>query len=89
MARHWRAAGRPDRAVDYLVAAAGQAERGWAKDSAALFYGEALSCLAEDDPRRRTIRVRAAMAAAAALHVADVRDLLRQSGPSPTTGQPV
>jgi class 3 adenylate cyclase len=89
MARHWRAAGRPERAVDYLVEAAGQAERGWAKDSAALFYGEALSCLAEDDPRRRTIRVRAAMAAAAALHVADVRDLLRQSGPSPTAGQPV
>jgi len=29
------------------------------------------------------------MAAAAALHVADVRDLLRQSGTSSTTGQPV
>jgi class 3 adenylate cyclase len=82
MARHWRDAGRPDRAVDYLVAAAGQAERGWAKDSAALFYGEALSCLPEDDPRRRTIRVRAAMAATAALHIADVRDLLRQSAPA-------
>lgn len=82
VARHWRDAGRPDRAVGYLVAAAEQAARGWAKDSAAVFYGEALTCLPPDDPLRRKLQVRAAMAAAAALHIADVRDVLRQATPA-------
>jgi predicted ATPase len=88
LARHWRDAGRPDKAVDYLVTAADQAARGWAKDSAAVFYGEALACLPDGDPRRRKIQVRAAVVAAAALHIADVRDLLRQAPPEPTAVPP-
>jgi len=77
MARHWRDAGRPERAVGYFLTAAEQAGRGWAKDRAALFYGEALACLPEDDERRRMIRRRQAIAAAAAVHIRDVRDLIR------------
>ncbi|HEU5033132.1 MAG TPA: AAA family ATPase [Mycobacteriales bacterium] len=89
-ARHWRDAGRPERAFDYFVTAAEQAGRGWAKDNAALFYGEAIACLAEDDERRRPLRARQAVAAAAAVHVRDVRDLIRQASISTEeSGQPV
>jgi len=79
MARHWRDAGRPERAVGYFLTAAEQAGRGWAKDRAALFYGQALACLPEDDQRRRMIRRRQAVTAAAAVHVRDARDLIRQA----------
>jgi len=79
MARHWRDAGRPERAVGYFVTAAEQAGRGWAKDRAALFYGEALACLPEDDERRRMIRRQQALTAAAAVHIRDARDLIRQA----------
>src|SRR5947209_43884 len=80
LGRHWRDAGRPERAVDYFAAAAEQAGRGWAKDSAALLYGEALACLPDGDVRRRGMIGRQALAAAAAQHVSDVRDLIRQAG---------
>lgn len=88
LARHWRDAGRPEQAFDYFVACAEQAGRGWAKDSAALFYGEAFACLDTGDPRRGEIRRRQALAGAAAQHVSDVRSLIRQAGdpvpPAPT-----
>jgi class 3 adenylate cyclase len=77
-ARHWRDAGRPERAVDYFLTAAEQAGDGWAKDRAALFYGEALDCLPEGHERRRMIRAKQALAAAAAQHVADARELIRR-----------
>jgi class 3 adenylate cyclase len=73
LARHWRDAGRPERAVDYFLTAAEQAGRGWAKASAALFYGEALSCLAEDDERRPMVRAKQLVHGVAAMHVPDVR----------------
>jgi predicted ATPase len=79
MARHWRDAGQPERAVGYFLTAAEQAGRGWAKDRAALFYGQALACLPEDDQRRRMIGRRQAVTAAAAVHVRDARDLIRQA----------
>jgi predicted ATPase len=79
VARHWRDAGHPERAVDYFVTAAEQAGRGWAKDTAALFYGEALACLDAADPRRRELQVKQALAATAWQHVADVRELIRQA----------
>jgi class 3 adenylate cyclase len=73
-ARHWRDAGRPERAVDYFIEAAEQAGRGWAKGSASLFYGEALSCLPEDDQRRPMIRAKQLVHGVAAMHtIADVR----------------
>src|SRR3954471_24829448 len=42
LARHWRDAGEPSRAVDYFIRAGEQAELGWAKDQAAILYREAL-----------------------------------------------
>jgi class 3 adenylate cyclase len=74
LARHWRDAGERTRAVDYLLVAAEQAERGWAKDRAVDLYREALELVAdEDDERRRAIRRRLAVAHQALFHVQDAR----------------
>jgi class 3 adenylate cyclase len=75
-ARHWRDAGDNAKAIDYFVAAAEQAEKGWAKDSAVTFYREALELLApEEDERRRQLRRRLAIAQQALIHVRDARAL--------------
>ena len=56
------------------VRAAEQAERGWAKDHAALLYREALELVpAEDAERRMQLRRRLALASAASFHLTDVR----------------
>jgi predicted ATPase len=74
MARHWRAAGDNERAVEQLVRAAQIAEQGWAKDHAAFLYREALQLVPEqDEQQRRAIRRKLALASAASLHVPDVR----------------
>ncbi len=74
IARHWRDAGNHPRAVDQLARAAAQAERGWAKDHAALLYRQALELVPEDDAERRSfIRRRLAIAAQASFHLGDVR----------------
>lgn len=74
LARHWRDAGDHKRAVEQLVRAAEQAERGWAKDHAALLYREALELVAEEDAELRSaLRRRLAIAAQAAFHIPDVR----------------
>jgi class 3 adenylate cyclase len=74
MARHWRAAGRNDLAVDHLIQAAQVAEAGWAKDHAAFLYREALSLIPEEDvERRRFVRRRLAVASIASMHVPDIR----------------
>lgn len=74
LARHWRDAGENERAIEHLIAAAEEAERGWAKDRAVAFYREALELLPEDDGNRRSdFKRRLAMAHTAAFHVADVR----------------
>jgi class 3 adenylate cyclase len=74
LARHWRDAGDFERAVQQLVRAAEQAERGWAKDHAALLYREALELVpAEDAERRSMLRRRLALASSASFHVPDVR----------------
>jgi class 3 adenylate cyclase len=76
MARHWRAAGDHERAVQQLIQVAELAERGWAKDHAAFLYNEALELVpAEDSAQRHAIRRRLALARAASLHVPDVRQL--------------
>ncbi len=69
LGHHWRAAGENDRAVEHLTAAADQAGRGWAKLRALTLYREALELLDEDDPRRRDISPRLAVAAQAAIHL--------------------
>ena len=74
MARHWRSAGDFERAVEQLVRAAELAERGWAKDDAALLYREALVLVPEEDTERRgALRRRVALASTASYHLPDVR----------------
>ncbi|HEY7398538.1 MAG TPA: AAA family ATPase [Gaiellaceae bacterium] len=74
MARHWRAAGDHDRAVEQLLRAGEIAERGWAKDHAVRFYREAFELVPADDTERRdAVRRRLALASAASFHLTDVR----------------
>jgi class 3 adenylate cyclase len=81
LARHWRDAGEPDRALAYFVAAAEAAERGWAKHHAAELYREALRLASEDDQdRRRELTLRLALAETASYHVHDARLLERRRG---------
>jgi class 3 adenylate cyclase len=73
LARHWREAGEDDRALEYLLLAADQAGRGWAKEEAATLYGEALQLPDSDPDRLRETVRRQAMALAASQHVAEMR----------------
>jgi class 3 adenylate cyclase len=78
LARHWRAAGAPGRAVPYLIRAGEQAEHGWAKDQAAILYKEALDLMSEDGSGAvADVRRRLALARAAAVHIPDARQLMR------------
>ncbi len=72
LARHWREAGEDGLAVEQLAAAADQAGRGWAKQRAVSLSREALALLGEDDPRRRDITLRLAVALQAVYHLRDV-----------------
>ena len=77
LARHWRDAGDPERALAYFIRAGEQAEHGWAKDQAAILYKEALDLAPEDaGPRRADLRRRLALARAAAVHIPDARQLI-------------
>jgi len=72
LARHWRGAGEVGHAVQHFVAAAEEAERGWAKGRAAALYKEALDMTPADDLERvRFLRRRLAVAQQAVLHVED------------------
>ena len=71
LARHWLEAGDNDRALEYLLLAADQAARGWAKDEAATLYGEALELCSDPQQRREIVR-KQALAWAAFQHLADV-----------------
>jgi predicted ATPase len=73
LARHWREAGDDERALEYLLLAADDAGRGWAKEEAARLYGEALELCAGDPARRREILRKQALAITALQHVVDVR----------------
>jgi class 3 adenylate cyclase len=74
LARHWRDAGDSAKAIQYLVAAAENAEHGWAKERAAALYREALELVPETDhDRRRQLTRSIALAEAAKYHVADAR----------------
>jgi class 3 adenylate cyclase len=81
-ARHWRDAGDRPRAIDYFIAAAEQAERGWAKEQGLELYREALKLVPEEDEALRSLlRRRVALADQAVYHLADAR-LLRRAGPA-------
>jgi class 3 adenylate cyclase len=81
LARHWRGAGELERAVGHFVAAAEEAERGWAKQLAVSLYKEALDMTpAEDVDRVRFLRKRLAVAQQAYMHTDDARLLGLGSG---------
>jgi class 3 adenylate cyclase len=75
IAHHWREAGHDERAVRHLKSAADDAGRGWAKDHAVALYREALALLPEDDPGRREIQLKLAVAMQAAYHLPDAERL--------------
>jgi len=72
LGHHWREAADVDRAVEHLTAAADQAGRGWAKQRAVTLYREVLELLPEDDPTRRNITLKLAVALQAVFHIRDV-----------------
>ncbi len=78
LARHWRDAGSPERAIDYFVAAGEDAEHGWAKERASSLYREALQLVPEaEEERRRELVRRVALAETASYHVFDARQMGR------------
>lgn len=80
LALHWREAGEDGRALEYLLRAADQAGRGWAKEEAAALYGEAVE-LCADPQRRREVFRKQALSLAAAQHIRDVESI-RDTEPS-------
>jgi class 3 adenylate cyclase len=79
LARLWREAGNGERAIDYFVAAAEEAERGWAKGLAVDLYREALELASPaDEERRRSLRRRLAVAQQAQFHIRDAQLLARE-----------
>jgi predicted ATPase len=75
IAHHWREAGDGERAAGYLRSAADDAGRGWAKEHAVSLYREALALLPENDPGRRAIQLKLAVAMQAAYHLPDAERL--------------
>jgi class 3 adenylate cyclase len=69
LAHHWRHSTDPWRAVDYLIAAAEQAGRGWAKQEAVSLYNQALELMPEGDSRRPRVALKRAVAFQAWLHM--------------------
>jgi predicted ATPase len=69
LAHHWRHSDDPWRAVDYLLAAAEQAGRGWAKQEAVALYNQALELIPEGDNRRPRVSLKRAVAFQAWLHM--------------------
>jgi class 3 adenylate cyclase/tetratricopeptide (TPR) repeat protein len=49
LGHHWREAGEPTRALEYLLTAAERALKAWAKDEAIRLYDEALALVADTD----------------------------------------
>jgi class 3 adenylate cyclase len=84
LAHHWRDAGESERAIDYLIAGAEHANRGWAKEEAFRLYGEALELIpADDGQRRREVAKSLAVVAQAAYHVIDAERLARHAQNAP------
>jgi class 3 adenylate cyclase len=84
LARHWRGAGELGHAVRHFVAAAEEAERGWAKQLAVTLYKEALDMTpAEDVAQVRFLRMRLAVAQQAYMHMDDAQLLGLGGGDRP------
>jgi class 3 adenylate cyclase/tetratricopeptide (TPR) repeat protein len=57
LGHHWREAGQPARALEYLLTAADTARKAWAKEEAVRLYDEAIALLSESDrPGRARLR---------------------------------
>ena len=85
LAHHWREADDQEKAIEYFVAVAEQASRGWAKEEAVRYYQEALKLIPESDTvRRRQVRLKCAVANTMVLHLPDADRLGR--GPQPAGG---
>jgi class 3 adenylate cyclase/DNA-binding SARP family transcriptional activator len=70
LAHHWREAGDSEQAVHYLLSAAEQASRGWAKGEAVALYNQALELIPEaDQGRRRDVTMKRAIAYAGFTHL--------------------
>jgi len=81
LAYHWREAGESEKAVRYLIAAADQAGRGWAKGHAVALYREAVELVPpEDEELRRDLQRRQAVAMQAHFHLVDAERLRRAEG---------
>ncbi len=81
LARHWRGAGELEHAVKHFVAAAEEAERGWAKQYAVTLYKEALDMTPAGDVERvRFLRRRLAVAQQTYIHMDDAQLLGLGSG---------
>ena len=78
LAEHWREAGDAERALEYIELAGDHAAGGWAKDEAAALYAQGLELLPDGDPRHRQLARKHALAAAAGVHVADMRIMARR-----------
>ena len=78
LALHFRNADQPELAIEYLLVAADQAGRGWAKELAFDFYNRAIELMPEDDIRLRDVRLKRAVAEQMAYHIADAERLRRQ-----------
>ena len=78
LALHYRYSDQPERAIEYLLLAAEQAGRGWAKDLAFDFYNRALALMSPDDERLRAVELKRAVAEQAAYHILDAERIQRQ-----------
>jgi predicted ATPase len=84
LAHHWREAAEIDKAVGYLLAAAEQARRGWAKEEAVRYYKAALKLIPDDDvARRRSVRLQCAVAEQMVYHLSDAEHLGREQPDAP------
>jgi class 3 adenylate cyclase len=80
LAHHWTEAGNAERAARYYVAAGDQANRGWAKDEAAMYYLRALEFIPEEEAElRREVTKRQVIASQAKYHMREM--LAGRGGP--------
>lgn len=89
LGHHWREAGDIDRAIDYLCAAADQANKGGQRDRAVGLYQQALDLIDDRDPKRRQrITLRRAVALQAWAHVVLDVGHLHMSPPTEDVSRP-
>jgi predicted ATPase len=90
LAHHWRHGGDGQRAADYLLTAAEQAGRGWAQHEAIDLCNQALELIpADDEGRRRRLRLRRGVAMTAMMHAEGDVPVKAQSKSAGETSPPI